>query len=398
MKVYLDNATTTKMDKRVLDEMMPFFLENYGNASSSYELGKIANQAIEVAREKLANSINADPKEIYFTSGGTESNITAIRGLAYSYRRRGNHIITSTIEAPDVLETCRQLEKEGFEVTYIDVDENGIINLEKLEDAITDKTILITIMYANCEIGVIQPVNEIGQIARENGIFFHTDAVYAVGNVKIDVRAKKIDSLSISAHKFYGPKGIGALYVRKGLKFKKLLLGEGQEKNKRAGTENVPAIVGMGKAIELAYKEYIKCEPEIIKLRDYFVKEIQKRIENVKVNGDMGERLAGNVNISFYDVTSEDLIMELDKKGISASSGSISFEPSHILLAMQIPYELAKGTLRLSIGKDNTKEEIDYTLDCLEEIVEHLRKISDENKPACRFADKCGGNCTGCHT
>lgn len=398
MKVYLDNATTTKMDKRVLDEMMPFFLENYGNASSSYELGKIANQAIEVAREKLANSINADPKEIYFTSGGTESNITAIRGLAYSYRRRGNHIITSTIEAPDVLETCRQLEKEGFEVTYIDVDENGIINLEKLEDAITDKTILITIMYANCEIGVIQPVNEIGQIARENGIFFHTDAVYAVGNVKIDVRAKKIDSLSISAHKFYGPKGIGALYVRKGLKFKKLLLGEGQEKNKRAGTENVPAIVGMGKAIELAYKEYIKCEPEIIKLRDYFVKEIQKRIENVKVNGDMGERLAGNVNISFYDVTSEDLIMELDKKGISASSGSISFEPSHILLAMQIPYELAKGTLRLSIGKDNTKEEIDYTLDCLKEIVEHLRKISDENKPACRFADKCGGNCTGCHT
>ena len=398
MKVYLDNATTTKMDKRVLDEMMPFFLENYGNASSSYELGKIANQAIEVAREKLANSINADPKEIYFTSGGTESNITAIRGLAYSYRRRGNHIITSTIEAPDVLETCRQLEKEGFEVTYIDVDENGIVNLEKLEDAITDKTILITIMYANCEIGVIQPVNEIGQIARENGIFFHTDAVYAVGNVKIDVRAKKIDSLSISAHKFYGPKGIGALYVRKGLKFKKLLVGEGQEKNKRAGTENVPAIVGMGKAIELAYKEYIKCEPEIIKLRDYFVKEIQKRIENVKVNGDMGERLAGNVNISFYDVTSEDLIMELDKKGISASSGSISFEPSHILLAMQIPYELAKGTLRLSIGKDNTKEEIDYTLDCLKEIVEHLRKISDENKPACRFADKCGGNCTGCHT
>lgn len=398
MKVYLDNATTTKMDKRVLDEMMPFFLENYGNASSSYELGKIANQAIEVAREKLANSINADPKEIYFTSGGTESNITAIRGLAYSYRRRGNHIITSTIEAPDVLETCRQLEKEGFEVTYIDVDENGIINLEKLEDAITDKTILITIMYANCEIGVIQPVNEIGQIARENGIFFHTDAVYAVGNVKIDVRAKKIDSLSISAHKFYGPKGIGALYVRKGLKFKKLLVGEGQEKNKRAGTENVPAIVGMGKAIELAYTEYIKCEPQIIKLRDYFVKEIQKRIENVKVNGDMGERLAGNVNISFYDVTSEDLIMELDKKGISASSGSISFEPSHILLAMQIPYELAKGTLRLSIGKDNTKEEIDYTLDCLEEIVEHLRKISDENKPACKFADKCGGNCTGCHT
>lgn len=398
MKVYLDNATTTKMDKRVLEEMMPYFIENYGNASSSYELGKTANQAIEFAREKLAKAINADPREIYFTSGGTESNITGIRGLAYSYRRRGNHIITSTIEAPDVLETCRQLEKEGFEVTYIDVDENGIINLEKLEDAITDKTILITIMYANCEIGVIEPVKEIGQIARENGIFFHTDAVYAVGNVNIDVRAEMIDSLSISAHKFYGPKGVGALYVRKGLKFKKLLVGERQERNKRAGTENVPAIVGMGKAIELSYTEYNKYESEIVKLRDYFIKQIQKRIKNIKVNGDMGERLAGNVNISFYDVSSEDLIMELDKKGISASSGSISFEPSHILLAMQIPYELAKGTLRLSIGKDNTKAEIDYTLDCLEEIVERLRKISDENRPACRFADKCGGNCTSCHT
>lgn len=401
MKVYLDNATTTKMDKRVLEEMMPFFLEEYGSASSCYELGRNARVAIEEAREKVAKAINAEPREIYFTSGGTESNITAIRGLAYSYRRRGNHIITSTIEAPDVLETCRQLEKEGFEVTYIDVDENGIINLEKLEDAITDKTILITVMCANCEIGVIQPIAEIGQIARENGIFFHTDTVDAIGNIKVDVKAQKIDSLSISAHKFYGPKGIGALYVRKGLKFKRMHVGGAQERNKRAGTENVPAIVGMGKAIELAYTEFNKYEPEITKLRNYFLKEVQKRIKNIKINGDVGERLPGNINISIYDVTSEGLILELDKKGIYASSNCMcdfsSFEPSHILLAMQIPYELAKGTLRISIGKENTKEEIDYTLDCLVEIVEKLRKISDETKPACRFANECGGNCTKCH-
>lgn len=401
MKVYLDNATTTKMDKRVLEEMMPYFIDEYGSASSRYELGRNAKEAIEVAREKVAKAINADPKEIYFTSGGTESNITAIRGLAYSYRRRGNHIITSQVEAPDVLETCRALEKEGFEVTYIDVDENGIINIEKLEDAITDKTILITVMYANCEVGVIQPVSEIGQIARENGIFFHTDTVDTIGNVKVDVKAEKIDSLSISAHKLYGPKGIGALYVRKGLKFKKMQVGGTQERNKRAGTENVPAIVGMGKAIELSYTEFKKCEPEIIKLRDYFIKEVQKRIKNIKINGDIGDRLPGNVNISIYDVDSEGLIMELDKKGICVSNGNIgysnSFEPSHILLAMQIPYELAKGTLRLSIGKDNKKEEIDYTLDCLEKIVKNLRKINDENKPSCRFAQECGGNCTNCH-
>ena len=401
LKVYLDNATTTKMDKRVLEEMMPYFLEEYGSASSGYELGRNAKEAIEVAREKVAKAINADPKEIYFTSGGTESNITAIRGLAYSYRRRGNHIITSTVEAPDVLETCRALEKEGFEVTYIDVDENGIINIEKLEDAITDKTILITVMYANCEVGVIQPVLEIGQIARENGIFFHTDTVHTIGNRKIDVRAEKIDSLSISSHRFYGPKGVGALYVRKGLKFKKMQVGGTQERNKRAGTENVPAIVGMGKAVELAYTEFNKYEPEIMELRDYFIKEVQKRIKNIKINGDIGERLSGNVNLSIYDVDSEDLIMELDKKGICASNGSInelgSFEPSHILLAMQIPYELAKGTLRLSIGKDNTKEEIDYTLESLAEIVENLRKIGKKNTTACKFAESCGGNCSNCH-
>lgn len=400
-RIYLDNAATTKLDERVFKEMMPYFMEEYGNPSSVYNLGKNAREAIEVAREKVAKAINADPSEIYFTSGGTESNITAIRGLAYSYRRRGNHIITTRIEHPVVLETCRQLENEGFEVTYLDVDENGVINLEKLEDSITDKTILITIMYANNEMGAIQPVSEIGQIARENGIFFHTDSVQAIGNLKIDVKAQKIDSLSISAHKVYGPKGVGALYVRKGLKFKKMQVGGNQERNKRAGTENVPAIVGMGRAIELAYEEFDQNIPKIIKLKDYCIKEIQKRIKNLKINGDASDRLPGNVNVSFYDVDSEDLISSLAEKDICVSNGSVcisgSLEPSHVLLAMEIPYELAKGTLRISIGKYNTKEEIDYTLDVLVEVVDKLRKMEKKEKATCKYASKCGGNCSGCH-
>lgn len=400
-RIYLDNAATTKLDERVFKEMMPYFMEEYGNPSSVYSLGKNARQAIELARGKVAKAINADPSEIYFTSGGTESNITAIRGLAYSYRRRGNHIITTRIEHPAVLETCRQLENEGFEVTYLDVDENGIINLEKLEDSITDKTILITIMYANNEIGAIQPVSEIGQIARENGIFFHTDSVQAIGNLQIDVKAQKIDSLSISAHKFYGPKGVGALYVRKGLKFKKMQVGGHQERNKRAGTENVSAIVGMGRAIELAYEEFDQNIPEIIKLKDYCIKEIQNRIESVKINGDASERVPGNVNVSFYDVDAEDLINSLAEKDICVSNGSVcisgSLEPSHVLLAMEIPYELAKGTLRISIGKYNTKEEIDYTLDVLVEVINKLRKMEKKEKATCKFASKCGGNCSGCH-
>lgn len=400
-RIYLDNAATTKLDERVFKEMMPYFVEEYGNPSSVYDLGKNAREAIELAREKVAKAINADPSEIYFTSSGTESNITAIRGLAYSYRRRGNHIITTRIEHPVVLETCRQLENEGFEVTYLDVDENGIINLEKLEDSITDKTILITIMYANNEMGAIQPISEIGQIARENGIFFHTDSVQAIGNLKIDVKAQKIDSLSISAHKFYGPKGVGVLYVRKGLKFKKMQVGGNQERNKRAGTENVPAIVGIGKAIELAYEEFDQNIPKIIQLKDYCIKEIQKRIKSIKINGDASERVPGNVNVSFYDVDAEDLINSLAEKDICVSNGSVcisgSLEPSHVLLAMEIPYELAKGTLRISIGKYNTKEEIDYTLDVLVEVVDKLRKMEKKEKATCKFASKCGGNCSGCH-
>lgn len=394
-KIYLDNGATTKMDKRVLDEMMPYFFEEYGNASSVYSLGRNARKAVEEAREKVAKAINADPEEIYFTSGGTESDITAIRGIAYSYRSKGNHIITSKIEHPAVLETCRALEKEGFEVTYIDVDEIGIVDLEKLENSITDKTILITIMYANNEIGVIQPIKEIAEIASSKGIYFHTDSVQAIGNVKIDVKKYKIDSLSMSAHKFYGPKGIGALYIKKGIEFSRLFTGGHQERNKRASTENVPAIVGMGKAIELAYQEFEEHVPKIIELRNYFVREIQKRIPEVKINGDMGERLPGNVNVSFYNTTSEGLLLNLDLAGICASSGSActsgSLEPSYVLLAIQLPYELAKGSIRISIGKYNTKEEIDYCLEKLEEIVLRLRQLAPKG-----CASKSCSTCSGC--
>lgn len=405
--IYLDNSTTTKLDKRVLEAMMPYFTEEYGSPNSMYELGKNAKQAIEEARENIAKALNCKSEEIYFTSGGIESNVTAIRGIAYTYRRRGNHIITSRIEHPVVLETCIQLEKEGFEVTYIDVDENGIIDLEKLEDAVTDKTILITVMYANNEIGVIQPIGKIAEIARENQIFFHTDAVWAVGNLKIDVKAEKIDSLALSANKFYGPKGVGALYIRKGIKFKKLLTGGPQERNKRAGTENVPAIVGMGKAIELVYQDFDENINKILELRNYFMQEIEKRIKDIKINGDKKRRLPGNIHLSINYVESEELVSQLADRGICVSIGnnSSSFEPSHVLLALNIPYELAKGSIEVSIGKYNTKEDIDYLLDNLVDILQNLRNNSEiykkiqsgEKIETCKYSGKCSGNCTGCH-
>lgn len=405
--VYLDNSTTTKLDKRVLEVMMPYLTEEFGSPNDMYELGKNAKEAIEHSRENIAKALNCKPEEIYFTSGGTESNVTAIRGIAYSYRRRGNHIITSRIEHPVVLETCIQLEKEGFEVTYIDVDENGIIDLEKLEDAVTDKTILITVMYANNEIGVIQPIQKIAEIARENEIFFHTDAVWAMGNLKIDVKSEKIDSLALSANKFYGPKGVGALYIRKGIKFRKLLTGGPQERNKRAGTENVPAIVGMGKAIELAYEDFDENINKILELRNYCMQEIEKRIKDIKINGNKNRRLPGNIHVSINYVNSEELVSQLATRGICVSNGnsSSSFEPSHVLLALQIPYELAQGSIEISIGKENTKEDIEYLLDNLVEIVQNLRNNSEiykkiqsgEKVESCRYSSKCSGNCASCH-
>lgn len=378
--VYFDNAATTKLDEKVLESMMPYFGENYGNASSIYKLARDARKAVEESREKIAKIINCKPSEIYFTAGGSESDNTAIKGIARNYKNKGNHIITSKIEHPAVLDSCKELENEGFEVTYISVDENGIINLEELKRAIRPTTILITVMFANNEIGTIEPIKEIGEIAKENNIYFHTDAVQAMGSLKIDVKELNVDSLSMSSHKFYGPKGVGALYVRDGVGFKKYISGGHQEKNKRAGTENVPGIVGMASALELAYSELDEHNAKIKELRDYYEKKIEEKIPYIKMNGDREKRLPGNSNISFRFIEGEGLLLNLDLKGICASSGSActsgSLDPSHVLLAIGLPHEIAHGSLRISIGKYNTKEEVDYLIEQLVEIVSRLREMS----------------------
>lgn len=378
--VYFDNAATTKLDEKVLESMMPYLKENYGNASSIYKLAREARKAVEESREKIAKIINCKPSEIYFTASGSESDNTAIKGIARNYKNKGNHIITSKIEHPAVLESCKELENEGFEVTYISVDENGIVNLEELKNAIKPTTILITVMFANNEIGTIEPIKEIGEIAKENNIYFHTDAVQAMGNLKIDVKELNVDSLSMSSHKFYGPKGVGALYVRDGVGFKKYISGGHQEKNKRAGTENVPGIVGMANALELAYAELDEHSARTKELRDYYEKEIESRIPYIKMNGDKEKRLPGNSNISFRFIEGEGLLLNLDLKGICASSGSActsgSLDPSHVLLAIGLPHEIAHGSLRISIGKYNTKEEVDYLIEQLVEIVNRLREMS----------------------
>ena len=378
--IYFDNAATTKLDEEVLQEMMPYLTENYGNASSIYQLGRESRNAVESSREKIAKILNCKPNEIYFTTGGSESDNTAIKGIAKANKQKGNHIITSKIEHPAVLETCKQLEKEGFETSYISVDENGIIDLEELKKAIKPTTILITIMFANNEIGTIQPIEEIGKIAKEHNIYFHTDAVQAVGSVKIDVQKLNIDSLSLSGHKFYGPKGIGVLYVKTGVNFEKYISGGHQERNKRAGTENVAGIVGIGKAIELAYNNLDEHNNKIKELRDYYVEQVKEKIPYIKINGDMEKRLPGNSNISFRFIEGEGLLLNLDLKGICASSGSActsgSLDPSHVLLAIGLPHEIAHGSLRITIGKYNTKEEVDYLVENLVEIVNRLREMS----------------------
>ena len=378
--IYFDNAATTKLDDEVLKEMLQYLKDNYGNPSSIYKLGREARKAIEDSREKMAKVLNCKANEIYFTAGGSESDNTAIKGIAKANKKRGNHIITSKIEHPAVLETCKQLEKEGFEITYISVDEKGIVDLEELKKSIKPTTILITIMFANNEIGTIQPIEEIGKIAKGNNIYFHTDSVQAVGSIKIDVQKLNIDSLSLSGHKFYGPKGVGALYVKTGVPFEKFISGGHQERNKRAGTENVAGIVGIGKAIELAYENLDEYNKKIKELRDYYVKQVEEKIPYIKINGDMEKRLPGNSNISFRFIEGEGLLLNLDLKGICASSGSActsgSLDPSHVLLAIGLPHEIAHGSLRVSIGKYNTKEEIDYLIENLMEIVTRLREMS----------------------
>lgn len=377
---YFDHSATTALNENVLKEMLPYFSMEYGNASSIYGLARRAKKAVEDSRDKVAKAINANPQEIYFTSGGSESDNLAIKGIAYANRSKGNHIITSKIEHHAVLGSCKTLEKQGFEVTYLDVDENGKVDLGQLKNSIRDNTILITIMFANNEIGTIEPIAEIGRIAKEHGIYFHTDAVQAVGNVRIDVEKMNIDALSMSGHKFYGPKGIGALYVRKGVKFDKIQDGGHQERDKRAGTENVPGIVGLGKAIELAYTDFGAKVEHLRTLRDYYVSQVEEKIPYIKVNGDRKDRLPGNSNISFRFIEGESLLLNLDQKGICASSGSActsgSLDPSHVLLAIGLPHEIAHGSLRITLGQDNTKEDIDFLVNSLVEVVERLRNMS----------------------
>ncbi len=378
--IYFDNAATTRLDENVLKEMMPYLTENYGNASSIYKLGRESRKAVDEARARIAAAINAKPEEIYFTAGGSEADNMAIRGIAYAYAKKGRHIITSQIEHPAVLETCRQLEKEKFEVSYIGVDENGILKLDELKAAIREDTTLITVMFANNEIGTIQPIEEIAKIAHEHGIYFHTDAVQAIGSIRIDVDAMGIDALSMSGHKFYGPKGIGALYLKSGIRVQKLINGGHQERNKRAGTENVPGIVGMGKAIEMAYENFDEHVEHMRTLRNHYIEEVQKRIPYIRVNGDLERRLPGNANISFRFIEGEGMLLRLDLAGICASSGSActsgSLDPSHVLLAIGLPHEIAHGSLRIQIGKYNTLEEVDYLVDNLEKIVKGLRDMS----------------------
>lgn len=381
MKVrYFDHAATTAVREDVLKEMIPYFSIEYGNPSSIYTIGRKSRRAVEQAREKVANAINANAKEIYFTSCGSESDNLAIKGVAYANSEKGKHIITSKIEHPAVLNTCKKLEQQGFEVTYIGVDENGKIKLNELQNAIKDTTILISIMFANNEIGTIQPIKEIGEIAKNNNIIFHTDAVQAVGNVKIDVKKMNIDLLSMSGHKFYGPKGIGALYVKKGIEFERIQDGGHQERNKRAGTENVAEIVGLGKAIEILCKEFDDYNNKLNMLRQYYIKKVQENIKDIKINGDLVNRLPGNCNISFKGIEGEALLLALDAEGICASTGSActsgSSAPSHVLVELGIPQEYIQGSLRITFGEENTKEDVDFLLEKLIEIINKLRKNS----------------------
>lgn len=340
-------------------------------------IGRRAKKAVEEAREKVAKAIGSKNKEIYFTSGGSESDNIALKGIAFANKEKGNHIITTKIEHPAILNTCRTLEKQGFEVTYLNVDKEGLINLEELKEAITDKTILISVMFANNEIGTIEPIEQIGKIAKEHNILFHTDSVQAIGNVKIDVNKMNIDMLSMSAHKFYGPKGIGALYIREGIKCNKLQDGGHQERELRAGTENVAGIVGLGKAIEIAYKNFDEYNNKLTNLRNYYISEINEKIPNTKLNGSIKYRLPGNANISFKGVDGESLLLNLDMEGICASSGSACSTgqntPSHVLLAIGVPSSLAYGALRVTLGEENSKEDVDYLVEKLKEIVEKLR-------------------------
>ena len=370
---YFDNSATTRVKEEVLNEMLPFLSIEYGNPSSMYGIGRSAKRAIEEARKRVASLINCKPEEIYFTSCGSESDNTALKGIANKYNKKGKYIITSKIEHPAILHTAQNLEKHGYNVTYVDVNKNGIINLEKLQNAINSETILISIMFANNEIGTIEPIEKISEIAHKHGIIFHTDAVQAVGNIPIDVQKLGIDMLSLSGHKLYAPKGIGALYVKKGIEFERFIDGGHQEKNKRAGTENVAQIVGLGKACQIAERNLKQYEEKLRNLRDYCLQQMKDKNFEFHINGTMEQRLPGNLNVCFENIDSNELILKLDAVGICVSGGSAcssgESKPSHVLTAIGVPSDLAKGALRLTFGDFNTKDDVDYFIENLEKII-----------------------------
>lgn len=378
--IYLDHAATTRTRPEVVEAMLPYFTELYGNPSSVYDFSAPCKQAVAKARETIARSIGAKPSEIYFTAGGSESDNWALEATADVLREKGHHIITSKIEHHAILHTCKYLEEHGFEVTYLDVDENGIVKLDELKKAIRPDTILISVMYANNEIGTIQPVAEIGAIAKEHGIWFHTDAVQAYGHVPIDANESGIDMMSASGHKFGGPKGIGFLYIRSSVRIRAFIHGGAQERGRRAGTENVPGIVGMGKAAEIAMATMTERAEREVQLREYLMKKVMETIPYTRINGHRTLRLPNNVNFAFQFIEGESLLIVLDSKGICASSGSAcssgSLEPSHVLMATGLPKEIAHGSLRLTLGEENTEEELDYVVACMDETVKRLRKMS----------------------
>ncbi len=378
--IYLDNAATTAILPEVLDKMMPYLTEYYGNPSSVYGLAGVSKEAIDKSRKTIADFIGAKENEIYFTAGGSESDNWAIKSAALAKKAKGKHIITTKIEHHAVLHTCEFLEKNGYEVSYIDVDEDGVVKLDELKKAIRPDTILISVMFANNEIGTIQPIKEIGRIAKENGILFHTDAVQAFGHLRINVDELNIDMLSASGHKFHGPKGAGIMYIRNSVKLEPLIHGGAQERKRRAGTHNVPGIVGMGAAIELADKNLEANAEKEIAIRDHLIERVMKEIPHVKLNGHKTNRLPNNANFSFSFIEGESMLMMLDAKGICCSSGSActsgSLDPSHVLLAIGLPHEIAHGSLRVSMSEETTMEDIDYLVDNLKAIVERLRSMS----------------------
>ena len=379
-RIYLDNAATTRVRPEVAAEVLPIMTEVFGNASSVHAFGREGKKALEKARVQVANAIGAKKEEIYFTAGGSEADNWALKGAAAQLKGKGNHIITTQIEHHAILHTCKALEKDGFKVTYLPVDEYGLVTAEQVEAAITPETILVSIMFANNEIGTVDPIKEIGAVCKAHKVLFHTDAVQAIGHVAVDVKDMNIDMLSMSGHKFYAPKGVGALYLRTGVRLQNLIEGGAQERSRRAGTENLPAIVGMGKAIELICEEMEEENARITAMRDRLIAGILEKIPDARLNGHPEKRLPGNVNVSIRFIEGEALLLSLDMAGIAGSSGSActsgSLDPSHVLLAIGLPHEIAHGSLRLTLGRDNTEKDVDYVLEQLPKIVERLRAMS----------------------